>query len=39
MNFMTAMAWQVIGQINDLEDELDMSDFPLNCCPICCGPC
>lgn len=33
------LGWQVIGQINMLRDGLDDEGFPVNCCPICCGPC
>jgi hypothetical protein len=39
MEFMEAMAWQAIGQINMLQDGFDDDGRPVNCCPICCGPC
>lgn len=34
-----ALGWQVIQSINILEDGLDDEGWPVNCCPICCGPC
>src|SRR5687768_1002019 len=39
MEFMEGLAWQVIGQINTLRDGVDDQGWPVNCCPICCGPC
>lgn len=33
------LGWQVIQSINVLRDGLDGEGFPVNCCPICCGPC
>lgn len=40
MEFMEAMAWQAIQSINMLGDGIDPEDgTPVNCCPICCGPC
>jgi len=40
VDFMEGLAWQVIGQINALEDGHDGDPrSPNNCCPICCGPC
>ena len=39
MDFMEALAWQVIGRINELQDGFDDEGFPTNCCPVCCGPC
>lgn len=39
MEFMEAMAWQAIHSLNILQDDVDDEGTPLNCCPICCGPC
>lgn len=33
------MAWQAIQSINLLGDGFDDDGMPVNCCPICCGPC
>jgi hypothetical protein len=39
MDFLEALGWQVVGQINTLTDGVDGQGWPVNCCPTCCGPC
>jgi hypothetical protein len=39
MEFMEALGWHVVGHIDALQDGLDDQGWPINCCPICCGPC
>ena len=33
------LGWQVIQSINILRDGKDDEGMPVNCCPVCCGPC
>jgi hypothetical protein len=39
MELTEIIGWQFVGQINLLRDGLDEQGDPVNCCPICCGPC
>lgn len=39
MELTEIIGWQFVGQINTLRDGLHEQGDPVNCCPICCGPC
>jgi hypothetical protein len=39
MELTEIIGWQFVNTINLLSDGLDEQGDPVNCCPICCGPC
>lgn len=39
MELTEIIGWQFVNTINLLRDGLDEQGNPVNCCPICCGPC